>query len=438
MGYLQMVVHRILATFAALFIAVAVAPHASAVLLTDWIEIGDPGNPEIPVEMHDETTGYGRVDYIYRMAEFEVTNDDYCEFLNAVAASDPKQLYHPSMTTPLYFGGIIRSGDSGSYTYTTKPLMGNKPVNHINFLDAARYANWHHNGQPTGPQNASTTEDGAYTFPATAIPIHPVPGDPFITRNPGARVYLPNEHEWHKAAFYEEGAVTMEGSGWWTYPSGSDDFPSSAYADEFGNVSNPGPNIVVHRMTANWGGSTIGNVTTVGSSGQVSPYGVREISGNVFEWLEADVTKPDPLGAGPYIVKGGSFQNVGHVEMNERNNGYPVEQHKHNRQGFGVGMRLAAAYSPFSADFDYDQDVDEVDLSMWNAARDTSPLGDANRDGVTDGADFLLWQSQLGSTIPPSTPLATSVPEPAACTLAVSAGLIGLSLRRRFLPYRAV
>ena len=37
-----------------------------------------------------------------------------------------------------------------------------RPVNYVSFWDAARFANWLHNGQPTGAQGAGTTEDGAY------------------------------------------------------------------------------------------------------------------------------------------------------------------------------------------------------------------------------------------------------------------------------------
>ena len=37
-------------------------------------------------------------------------------------------------------------------------------MNYVSFYDALRFANWLHNGQPSGPQDSTTTEDGAYTF----------------------------------------------------------------------------------------------------------------------------------------------------------------------------------------------------------------------------------------------------------------------------------
>jgi hypothetical protein len=39
------------------------------------------------------------------------------------------------------------------------------PVNRVSFYDALRFANWRHNGEPTGEQDNTTTEDGALRLP---------------------------------------------------------------------------------------------------------------------------------------------------------------------------------------------------------------------------------------------------------------------------------
>src|SRR5262245_31718927 len=62
---------------------------------------------------------FGRVTSDYRIATTEVTNTQYVAFLNAVAASDPVGLYNTSMGFNSR-GGIVRSGSSGSYTYSVK------------------------------------------------------------------------------------------------------------------------------------------------------------------------------------------------------------------------------------------------------------------------------------------------------------------------------
>lgn len=303
----------------------------------DFVVIGDPGNPEnVAPKFDDGSTGYGRVDYSFRMAKYEVTNEQYATFLNSVAKSDPHGLYSPGMGTK-FWGGIERTGTDGNYSYTTKPHFHNKPVLSVSFQDAARFVNWMHNGQKTDP---TTTEYGAYTFSGT---------DTLGARNTDAQFYIPNEHEWQKAGFYEEGADTLLGNGWWRRFSGQDfDVPTAAIVNSVGDVINPGPLTAVYAKEANWNGSETagwqgapaGNVATVGSAGSMSPYGLYDMMGNAFEWVETDPTKPDPNGWGPYMVLGGSYRNAGHYALNERNLAHHVN---HNIANANTGFRVAAA-----------------------------------------------------------------------------------------------
>jgi hypothetical protein len=80
--------------------------------------------------------------------------------------------------------------------------------------------------------------------------------------------------------------------------------------------------------------------------------------------------------------------------------------------------------SLFSADFDEDGDVDADDLTLWNAGfaasgAATHMQGDADGDLDVDGADFLAWQQQLGSTA--MADVARAVPEPTGLTIAFAA-----------------
>jgi sulfatase modifying factor 1 len=163
----------------------ALPAHAVTI---DWATVGDPGNA-----CDTQSRGcFGSVDYVYRISKYEITNAQYAEFLNAVAATDTYALFQP--------GGITRSGSSGSYTYSAEAGREDKPVNSVSFYDALRFANWLHNGQPTGAQDSTTTEDGAYT-----MIVEDYLSDPpiLITRNPGAIVFLTSEDEWYKAAYYD-------------------------------------------------------------------------------------------------------------------------------------------------------------------------------------------------------------------------------------------
>ena len=112
--------------------------------------------------------GVGAISYHFQMGTTEVTNSQYVAFLNSVAALDRYGLYSSSMASDTR-GGIVRSGASGNFSYAVKPAAlggaytySDKPVVFVSSGDAMRFANWLHNGQPTGSQNAATTESGAF------------------------------------------------------------------------------------------------------------------------------------------------------------------------------------------------------------------------------------------------------------------------------------
>ena len=203
----------------------AMAPAASAEVAFDWVTVGDPGNA-----CDTQPQGcIGSVGETYRIAKFEVTNSQYAEFLNAVAATDTHGLYITTMGDPISpgFGGITRSGSSGSFSYSTISGRENMPVNLVTFWDAARFANWLHNGQPTGAQDDTTTEDGAYTLTPTGI------ANNTVARNAGAAIFLPSDDEWYKAAYYDPGVPT-----YYDYPAGTDSPTPCALPGPTANTAN--------------------------------------------------------------------------------------------------------------------------------------------------------------------------------------------------------
>jgi len=156
----------------------------------DLVAIGNANNSA-------DRTGFGAVGYDFQMGRYEVTIGQYTAFLNAVAKTDAYGLYNPGLASNLDVAGIGRSGSTGSYAYSVLSNSGgsgNRPVTHVSWFDAARFANWMTNGQPGGAQGPGTTETGAYTLEGRTSGVAPA-------RNPGSLFYIPSESEWYKAAY---------------------------------------------------------------------------------------------------------------------------------------------------------------------------------------------------------------------------------------------
>jgi formylglycine-generating enzyme required for sulfatase activity len=198
------------------------------------------------------------------------------------------------MATDLNIAGIERSGVSGSYTYS---VIGsaNHPITYVSWGDAARFANWLHNGQPTGPQNASTTEDGAYFLNGATSDAALLA----VTRTANAQWFIATENEWFKAAYYQPTAAGGDSDGYWDYPMKTNSTP---YSDQppgstpnntrVGNFFNDDGLANGYDDGYAVTGSTIYSssqnyLTDVGAyTASPSYYGTFDQGGNVWEWTE--------------------------------------------------------------------------------------------------------------------------------------------------------
>jgi formylglycine-generating enzyme required for sulfatase activity len=323
---------------------------AAQAVSIEWVTVGAPGNAA------DTTDGgaVGAVDYVYRISRYETTNAQYAEFLNAVAKTDTYYLYDTGMGT---WGGITRSGSSGSYTYSTIAGRESWPMSMVSWYQSLRFANWLHNGQPSGAQDGTTTEDGAYDMSLGTS----------VVRQPGAEVFLTSDDEWHKAAYYDARSMS-----YFEYPAGSDT-PITCAA--------PGPTA----NTANCK-DVVGDRTDVGSyTGSASPYGTFDQGGNVGEWTEGI---KDYLAE--RIVRGGSFDSnsVYWLSASSRaSSGNP---------GFGMsnrGFRVASIPEPLACADGLDNDGDGfIDYPADPGCLGASAIREDPEcnDGVENDTDGLI------------------------------------------------
>jgi formylglycine-generating enzyme required for sulfatase activity len=261
---------------------------ASASVTLDWVTVGNAGNTADPL------TGFGAVGYEYKIGKYEVTNAQYGAFLNAKGQSNSNGIYNSFM--PNY--GITQSGSSGSYTYSVTTSLANRPVVHVSWFDAARFANWLANGQGSG-----STETGSYTLNGATSGI--------ILANAGAQIYIPTENEWYKAAYYNTVSQTYS-----LYPNGQN---SITTADA--NYSSNG-------------------ATDVGTySGDTSSYGTFDQGGNAVEWNDAVISDSQRGRRGSAWVFHGDTSSL---YSSTRYSTPPSEEYNY------IGFRLAAVPEPSS------------------------------------------------------------------------------------------
>ncbi|MFA5240584.1 MAG: SUMF1/EgtB/PvdO family nonheme iron enzyme [Phycisphaerae bacterium] len=298
-------------------VMLAICGVAQAAITIDTVAVGNVGNA---VDTHG--SGYGAVNYAYSMGKYEVTSGQYTEFLNKVAATDAYGLYGTDMGPGYSFDcGITRTGSSGSYSYSVDSSFVNRPVNNISWGDAARFANWMSNGQPTGAQTSATTEDGSYYLNGATSNSALMA----VTRKAGATWVIPNENEWYKAAYYDAVAA-----GYYNYATGTDTKPSKTIVNP-----DPGNNANINHALTDPYSTVVGEFENSGS-----PYGTFDQTGNIDEWTES------AFDASNRIRRGGGSFNVpsGYLDMYDIDCGY-----NHNvptNDSYSNGLRVAFIPEP--------------------------------------------------------------------------------------------
>jgi formylglycine-generating enzyme required for sulfatase activity len=262
----------------------------------------------------------GAVDYEFSIGKYEVTAGQYTAFLNAVAVTDTYGLYNAGMWSSDYGCKIEQTNTGSGYSYSVASDWANRPVNYVSWGDAARFANWLTNGQPTGDQGPTTTEDGAYFLNGATSDAALLA----VTREADWRWAITSEDEWYKAAYHKNDGDT---GNYFDYPTASDSVPSNDLTTPDGGNN------------ANFydSGYTIGSPyyrTPVGEfEWSESPYDTFDQGGNVWEWNEAII-------AGSYRgMRGGSSSHYDGPLRAAARSSLPPE-------GGSFGFRVSAVPEP--------------------------------------------------------------------------------------------
>lgn len=277
----------------------------------EFVRVGYPNNKP-------DRYRFGCVPYVYDIGKYQVTNADWCAFLNAVGKerSFALKLYHKDMSSGILGGIDLIFPNRQPPTATPQPLAfackpgwERKPVVYVRFTDACRYCNWLQTGD---------TEKGAYDFSGE-----------YPKRICGAKFFLPTNDEWYKAAYFD-------GRRYWEYPTG-DELPRMDQANfERGDELAKGPPFY------------FADVDEYADS--PSPCGAVQMGGNAWEMLEQ--VWMDAHGRPQNQYRGGSF---GYTETGlSRQN---CDSAPYNGRCYVFGFRLAqceTGFVPLRRPFKYD------------------------------------------------------------------------------------
>jgi sulfatase modifying factor 1 len=246
----------------------------------ETVAVGDPGNQAALVN----GASVGSVAASYRIGKYEVTIAEYAAFLNAVAtrgdgANAPviESLYDSRMLSDGNIAGISRNGSGTAavpYAYFVVG-DGKKPISYITWFNAARFANWMHNGASAN----ADIETGAYTLNGALSGT--------FTKNAGAVWWIPTQDEWFKAAYYKGGGTA---SGYWLFPTQSDSLPQNNNSSESNqaNFLRLGVLSVTQSSTQDAAQNYLTAVGTFINS--PSAYGTFDQGGNIEEWTDSVVS----------------------------------------------------------------------------------------------------------------------------------------------------
>ncbi|MBT8044959.1 MAG: SUMF1/EgtB/PvdO family nonheme iron enzyme [Verrucomicrobiae bacterium] len=262
----------------------------------DFVEIGNAGNAA-------DDTGYGSVDYNYRLSVHEVSET----MIDAYNTANPNLLI-------------------------TKDTRGpNHPATSVSWNEAARFVNWLNTSTGHSPAYKFTTTGGANDNIALWPSADPGynPNNPF--RNSNAHYFLSSENEWYKAAYYNASTSTYH-----NYTTGSDTEPIAVASGTAGGT-------IVYNQAFNIGPAVITN------AGCLSPYGTMAQNGNVWEWNESSLTAPNDSVSELRVSRGGNWNSIpNHLQPNFRGNLEPDDATSE------TGFRVAAIADPivYTDDFE--------------------------------------------------------------------------------------
>jgi formylglycine-generating enzyme required for sulfatase activity len=307
---------------AATLAAVALPPPAEGATYVDvsyqglseamsFAHIGDAGNANDTILSGGAYRG--SVNDAYYISKYEVTQEQWKDFLNEVAKTDSHGLYNTNMTKTNY-SWITRTGSSGSYSYDVDSNYAKRPVVFVGLLDAKRFCNWLTTGD---------TESGLYDVVNGGT--NDVRDNTTWLSNGG--VVLPDENEWYKAAYYDPNKGGSGVGGYHTYSATGSVLTNGGRSDTMdGTRAN-----YDYSYRDNGGSPYILNPVDFYET-YASAYGAVDMTGNVWEWTDSQYNASNRVVRGASCIYSDSYLAAGSSRT--------ILSPGH--EDYGIGIRVAS------------------------------------------------------------------------------------------------
>lgn len=261
----------------------------------DFVPISGATNP---------TSGYGIVNYDYRIGKFEVTNAQWDAFVAAAGAptGNPSSAY-----------------DQDFYAYNPA-LTTDVPTNSVSWYEAAQFANWLNTSSGHHPAYKFTGTQGTsdYTFDTWASAE--AWGGTNLYRHKDAFYFLPDEDEWVKAAYWNGTALQHDAA------------KPGDNLQQGDGVSGTGWN---YRVLEGYATNPEGTWNV--GSGSEELNGTYDMMGNVFEWMESPYDDPS-YGASSYRgLRSGAWNYYGNTLLSSYRTIYDETY-----ESYAIGFRVAS------------------------------------------------------------------------------------------------
>jgi len=191
------------------------------------------------------------------------------------------------------------------------------------------------NGQPSGAQDSTTTENGAYNVNGATSGNVPAKNVTNPNTSAAPTFFIPNENEWYKAAYYSP-TLNSGSGGYYAYATQSNTAPGNQIGGG-ANQANyaPGDVFSVTQSDDQDGGQNY--LTDVGAfSGSGSFYGTFDQSGNVYQWNDLDGTSGSSRG-----LRGGGWDSWSELDLSSVSRGWTDPSDESIRIGFRLASPVA-------------------------------------------------------------------------------------------------